>query len=121
MSDQLLNQIIENQNKILDKISRIEENIAEIQDGQRVIYVSQRDLEMKVRETQNALTFMKFTLNDDVVKKLNVLIDDSCKFTKQTKEETGNPIYKEFAALRKKLSGEDIDSFEHAKIEAKQE
>lgn len=57
--------------------------LTEMIDGQRALYVNQRDLELKVKQIEAQLTFVKFTLNEDVVKKLNVLIDDVRRLTRE--------------------------------------
>jgi hypothetical protein len=94
--------------------------LAEIIEGQRTLYVGQRNLELKIKDISSQLVMMKFTLNEDVVKKVNVLIDDMKALTIGTKtiDSKSQTIFEEFFQARNNLTVEDRNAFEKAKREA---
>lgn len=110
----MLQRILNNQEKILNQLAAVGKAINDLQDGQRTLYVGQRNLEMDVKETSAELKFLKYTIKDEVVKKINVLVDDAQKqATVNTQQATG--LYEEFAKLKATVTDEDIKSFEEAK------
>lgn len=108
MSEIIFQKILSNQDKIFNKLADIEKSINDMQDGQRTLYVGQRNLDMELKTIKSELVFLKFTVKDDVVKKINVLIDDNQKKIVETKS-PNNEMFEEFAKARANITPEDVE------------
>ena len=113
MSEIMLQKIISSQEKLFNTLADIEKAIQDIQNGQRLQYVGQRNLELEIKSVKSELIFLKLSVNDNIIKPLNVLIDDNKKTV--LKDSLSLDIKKEFAEARAKITADDIKKFEEAK------
>ena len=120
VSEFLLQKILSNQEKIISHLVTLEKAVNDLQNGQRTLYVGQRNLEMELKGVSVELIFLKHIVKEDLVKKINVLVDDAQKrANNETRHETG--LFEEFAKLKATISDEDIKRFEQAKCNTEKE
>jgi len=81
--EELLKQLIKGQAQIITRLDliekaqqKIQQESSEIIDGQKLLYVNQKDTDFKTKDTNVKVQFLKIAV-DDMTKRLNIILEEN--------------------------------------------